>query len=122
MVKALGMTRRAEPPGAAREHNEPLLGAVRTPDAGEPAAGIAAVKILLDHLLDDRPEKTVLPLETTLLLRQEPIEMSAGQTGVPVLSIVIHPLQPRGRGRGDRPLADPGFGCTLNQESGIHRS
>ena len=34
------------------------------------------------------------------------VEMSAGQTGVPVLSIVIHPLQPRGRGRGDRPLAD----------------
>ena len=67
-------------------------------------------------------KKTVLPLETTLILRQEPIEMSAGQTGVPVLSIVIHPLQPRGRGRGDRPLADPGFGCTLNQESGIHRS
>ena len=75
MVKALGMTRRAEPPGAAREHNEPLLGAVRTPDAGEPAAGIAAVKILLDHLLDDRPEKTVLPLETTLMLNQEPVEM-----------------------------------------------
>jgi len=25
---------------------------------GEPAAGIAAVKMLLDHLLDDRPEKT----------------------------------------------------------------
>jgi len=32
--------------------------------------------------------------------------MSAGQTAVPVLGIVIHPLQPRGRGRGDRPLAD----------------
>jgi len=31
--------------------------------------------ILLDHLLDDRPEKTVLPLETTLILRQEPVEM-----------------------------------------------
>jgi hypothetical protein len=69
------MTRWAESPGAAREHDEPLIGAVRTPDAGEPAAGIAAVKILLDHLLDDRPEKTVLPLETTLILSQEPVEM-----------------------------------------------
>jgi hypothetical protein len=69
------MTRWAESPGAAREHDEPLLGAVGTPDAGEPAAGIAAIKILLDHLLDDRPEETVLPLETTLILRQEPVEM-----------------------------------------------
>lgn len=60
------MTRWADPLCPAREHNEPLLGAVGTPDAGEPAAGIAAVKILLDHLLDDRPEKTILPLETTL--------------------------------------------------------
>ena len=36
---------------------------------------IAAVEIALDHLLDDRPEKTVLPLETTLILSQEPVEM-----------------------------------------------
>jgi hypothetical protein len=69
------MTRWAESPGPAREHNEPLLGAVGTPDAGEPAAGIAAVKILFDHLLDDRPEKTILPLEPTLIFRQKPVEM-----------------------------------------------
>jgi hypothetical protein len=75
MVNPLGMTRRAESPGAAGEHNEPLLPTVGTPDSGEPAAGIAAVKILLDHILDDRPEKTVLPLETTLILNQEPVEM-----------------------------------------------
>src|SRR3972149_3167793 len=65
------MTRWADPPGAARKHGEPLLGAVRTLDAGEPAAGIAAVKILLDHFLDDRPEKTILPLETTLILNAD---------------------------------------------------
>jgi hypothetical protein len=58
-----------------------------TPDAGEPAFRIAAVKILLDHLLNDRSEKPILivsrlrtakpvfPLETTLILRQEPVEM-----------------------------------------------
>jgi hypothetical protein len=46
-----------------------------TADEGEPAFRIAAVKILLDHLLDDRPEKAVLPLETTLILRQKPVEM-----------------------------------------------
>jgi hypothetical protein len=75
MVKPLGMTRRAESPGSAREHNEPLLPTVGTPDSSEPAAGIAAVEIALDHLLDDRPEKTVLPLETTFILSQEPLEM-----------------------------------------------
>jgi hypothetical protein len=31
-----------------------------TDHAGKPAAGIAAVEIALDHLLDDRPEKTAL--------------------------------------------------------------
>jgi hypothetical protein len=69
------MTRRAESLGATREHNEPLLPTVGTPDAGKPAARIAAVEIALDHLLDDRPEKTVLPLETTLIFSQEPVEM-----------------------------------------------
>ncbi|MEM2126552.1 MAG: hypothetical protein QXQ53_09175 [Candidatus Methanosuratincola sp.] len=48
---------------------------VGTPDVDELAAGIAAVKILLDHLLDDRPGKTVLPLEPALILGQEPVEM-----------------------------------------------
>jgi len=60
MVKPLAMTRRAESPGPAREHDEPFLGAVGTPDSSEPAAGIAAVEILLHHLPDDRPEKTAL--------------------------------------------------------------
>jgi len=49
--------------------------AVRTADAGEPAARIAAVEAALDHLLDDRPEKTVLLLEAALICFQEPIEV-----------------------------------------------
>jgi len=69
------MARWAESPCPAREHNEPLLGAVGTPDAGEPAFRIAAVKILLDHLLDDRSEKPILPLETVFIFGQEPVEM-----------------------------------------------
>jgi hypothetical protein len=48
---------------------------VRTPDAGKASPGVAAVKILLDHLLDDRPEEAVLLLETSLILSQEPVEM-----------------------------------------------
>ena len=43
--------------------------------SGEPAARVAAVEVALHELLDDRPEKPVLPLETTLILRQEPVEM-----------------------------------------------
>ncbi len=75
LLDPLAMTRRAESPGPAREHDEPFLGAVGTPDSSEPAAGIAVVEILLHHLPDDRPEKTVLPLETTFILSQEPVEM-----------------------------------------------
>ena len=75
LLKPLRMARWAKSSGAAGEHQEPLFATVRTADAGEPAAGIAAVKILLDHLLDDRPEKAILPFETTLILRQEPVEM-----------------------------------------------
>jgi hypothetical protein len=69
------MTRWAESPGPAREHDEPFLGAVGTPDSSEPAAGIAAVEILFHYLPDDRPEKSIIPLETTLILRQKPVEM-----------------------------------------------
>jgi hypothetical protein len=75
MVNPLGMARWAESPCPAREHNEPLLGAVRTSDAGEPAFRIAAVKILLDNLLDDRSEKPILPFETVFIFGQEPLEM-----------------------------------------------
>ena len=71
----LGVTRRAESSSAAREHAEPLLPAVGTSDAGESAARIAAVEITLDHLLDDRPEKTILPFETVFIFGQEPLEM-----------------------------------------------
>jgi hypothetical protein len=74
-LDALGVARWAESPGAAREHDEALLGAVGTPDSSEPAARVAAVKIPLDHLLDYRPEEPILPLETTLILRQKPVEM-----------------------------------------------
>ena len=70
----LGMTRRAESLGAAREHDESLLGPVGTPDSGsasqssmrlpnqgEAAARIAAVEKLLDDVLDDRREIAIGP-------------------------------------------------------------
>jgi hypothetical protein len=70
-LQPLGMTRGAESPGAAGKHKKPLLPTVGTSDAGEPAAGIAAVEIALDHLLDDRPEVAVLLLKAALILGQE---------------------------------------------------
>jgi hypothetical protein len=39
-----------------------------TPEPGKLALRVAAVEITLDHLLDDEPGKTVLSLETTLIL------------------------------------------------------
>ena len=52
-----------------------LCPAARTADPGEPAAGIAAVKILLDGVLDDRTEIAVRLLETLLVLRDEALKM-----------------------------------------------
>jgi hypothetical protein len=42
---------------------------------GKAATGVAAVEVLLHDLFDDRPEIAVLPLETALILRNEPLEM-----------------------------------------------
>jgi len=64
-----------ETSGAAGEHQQPLLATVRTADAGESAAGVAAVQIALHHLLDNGPEEAALLLETSLVLRQEPVEV-----------------------------------------------
>ena len=71
----LGVARGAESPRPAGEHQEAFLGAVRAPDAGEPAAGVAAIEIPLHDLLDYRPEISVFPLEATLVLRQKSLEM-----------------------------------------------
>jgi len=52
-----------------------LRPAARTADPGERAAGIAAVKIILDDVLDDRTEIAVRLLETLLVLRDEALKM-----------------------------------------------
>jgi hypothetical protein len=66
------MTRRAEPACLAGKHQQALFPAVGTPDAGKPAHRIAAVEILLYHLLDYRTEVPVLLLETILIFPEEP--------------------------------------------------
>ena len=48
---------------------------VGTADAGKSVARVAAVQIALYDLLDDQPKKVILPLETSLILGHEPVEM-----------------------------------------------
>ena len=75
LLQPLGVAGGAEAAGAAGEHQEPLLGTVRTTDAGKPAARVAALEVALDHLLDDRSKKAVLFLETALIVRQEAVKI-----------------------------------------------
>jgi hypothetical protein len=45
--------------------------AVRTPDPGKARAGVAAVEVTLDDLLDDRSEIPILLLEASPIIGQE---------------------------------------------------
>jgi len=75
LLKPLGMARRAKPSGFAGKHQKMFRPAAWTPDPGKSAAGIAAVKIFFDDILDDRPEITIVPLEAALVFGDEPLEM-----------------------------------------------
>jgi len=55
---------------AFRSPHEPV-----TDHEGESATGIAAIKVALNDLLDDRPEEAVLSLEAALVLGQEALKM-----------------------------------------------
>ena len=72
---AFGMKGGTESAAATGEVKEPLLTTVRTPDAGKPAAGVAAVEVLLYNILDDWPKEAVLPLETILIFPEESLEI-----------------------------------------------
>jgi hypothetical protein len=71
-LPAFGMTRWTESAGLAGKHKQALFPTVRTSDAGKAAHRIAAVKLLLDNLLDDWPKEAILPLETILIFPKEP--------------------------------------------------
>jgi len=75
LLQPLGVAGRTKSSGAAGKHQEMFRMAIGTADAGKPAAGIAAVQVALDHLLDDRAEEAVLLLNSSLVLRQEPVEV-----------------------------------------------
>jgi len=59
----------------AGKHKKMFRPAARAPDPGESAAGIGAVKIFFDDVLDDRSEITIVPLEPALVFRDEPFDM-----------------------------------------------
>jgi hypothetical protein len=69
------MAGRAKPSGFAGKHQKMFCPAARAPDPSKSAAGVAAVEIALDDILDDRPEEAVFPLKTPLIFRDEPLEM-----------------------------------------------
>jgi hypothetical protein len=61
------MTRWTESASLTGKHQKPLFPTVRTPDTGKAAHRIAAVQVLLYHLLDNRAEVPVLLLEAILI-------------------------------------------------------
>jgi hypothetical protein len=67
----LGMTGGTEPPGLVGKHQKMFRPAAWAPDPGKPAAGIAAIEIFFDNILDDRPEIPIFPLKTALVFRDE---------------------------------------------------
>jgi len=71
----LRMARWAKSTSATGKVKEALLTTVRTPDAGKPAARVAAVEVALDHILDDGSEEAVLSLETGLIFGQELVKV-----------------------------------------------
>jgi hypothetical protein len=74
-LQPLGMTGRTEAARLTGKHQKVFRPAARAADPGETAAGIAAVKKLLDDALDDRTEIAVRLLETLLVLRDEAFKM-----------------------------------------------
>ena len=74
-LQTLGMAGRTEAACLAGKHQKLLHAAVRTADLGEPAAGIAAVKKLLDDALEDRSEIAICLLETFLIFRDEALKI-----------------------------------------------
>ena len=75
LLQPLGMTGGTEAARLARKRQQMLCPAPRAADPREPASGVAAVKILLDDILDDRTEIAISLLETLLVFRDEALEM-----------------------------------------------
>jgi len=60
--------------GFAGKHQKALFPTVWTPDAGKPTHRVATVEILLNNILDNRPEIAVLLLETIIIFPKEPLK------------------------------------------------
>jgi hypothetical protein len=71
LLAPLGMTRRTETSGLAREAQEAFLSTIWTADAGKPAHRIATVEILLNNILDYGTEIAILSLKPALVLSEK---------------------------------------------------
>ncbi len=75
LLKPLRVAREAEAAGAAGEHQQPLLPAVRTTDTGKPALWVVAVQIALNDLFDDGTEEPVFFLVPGLIFSKELVKV-----------------------------------------------
>jgi hypothetical protein len=64
-----------ESSGATGKIEEAFLATGWTADAGKPAFRVAAVKVALDYLLDDRTEVAIFSLKPILIIHHEPVEI-----------------------------------------------
>jgi hypothetical protein len=71
LLPALGMTRWTKSACLAGKKKKTLFPTIRTPDAGKPAHRVAAVKILLHHILNHRTEETILSLKPALVFSEK---------------------------------------------------
>jgi len=90
LLEAFGVAGGTKSSGPTGKTKKKFSLAGRTTNAGKSTFGVAAVKIALHHLFDNRPEESVFPLKAAFILGQElvkimeehPIEDGAlGMTG-----------------------------------------
>jgi len=75
LLTSFCMTGGTESARLAGKHQEPLFPTVRAPDAGKPAHRIAAVEILLNNILDDGPEISVISHKPALVFSEKLLEV-----------------------------------------------
>ncbi len=75
LLTAFSMAGRTKSARLARKHQQALLSTVWTADAGKATHRIAAVKILLNHILDHRTEEAVRSLKPILIFSKKPLEI-----------------------------------------------
>jgi len=75
LLASFGMAGGAESASLAGKHEEALLPTVHTPDASKSTHRIAAIKILLNNILNDGTEIAVLSLKPVFVFSEKLLEV-----------------------------------------------